>query len=98
VCDESHRSRMLPLVSDRTEAVAVAVAQGLGHLSLDATTDRRASGSLAQEWSVLERAKLYLLGMTGSPSLAPLSRSRSAPQWQRSAARWWLDAGPAIRS
>jgi hypothetical protein len=98
VCDESHRLRMLPLKGDRTEAVAVQVTQGLGHLSFDATTDQQVRGALAKDWSLLERAKLYTLGMTGSPSLPPLSRSPTAPQWQRSAARWWLDLGPGVRS
>ena len=45
-----------------------------------------------------ERGKMYALGMTGSPGLAAIARSTDAPEWQKSAARWWIAQGPAIRA
>jgi hypothetical protein len=41
---------------------------------------------------------MYGLGMSGSPGLLPISRAAGAQDWQRLAARWWLDQGSAIRS
>ena len=36
--------------------------------------------------------------MSGSPCLPVLLKSSTTPEWQRSAARWWLAGGPAIRA
>ncbi len=98
LCNDSHRQRMLPFLHDPDEQVAVPVVQGLGHLSFSPTCDQEVRASLVQEWSARERAKLYALGMTGSPGLAPIAASEGRPRWQRSAARWWLDPGSAVRA
>jgi hypothetical protein len=98
VCDDSHRLRMLSLVDDPVESVAVPVTQGLGHLALSLTSDQQVRAALLPQWSPRERAKLYVLGMTASPALGPLARSATAPGWQRAAARWWLDHGSAVRA
>ena len=93
-----HRMRMLPLLEDPNEDVAVPIAQGFGHLSHATTSDQQLRASLGAEWSLRERAKMYALGMTGSEGLAAIARSTTAPGWQKSAARWWIAHGPAIRS
>ncbi len=96
VIDDSHRMRLLPLLSDPAEAVSISAAQSLGHLSFSETCDQATRASLKPRWSELERAKMYALGMTASPALGPLSGSGPAPSWQRAAARWWRDIGPAV--
>ena len=40
---------------------------------------------------------MYALGMSGSPGLAALATSDTAPEWQRTAAHWWGEHGSAIR-
>lgn len=95
--DDSHRMRMLPFVDDPSDEVASPIAQGVGHLTLNAMSDQALRNSLGKEWSKRERAKMYALGMSGSPGLAAITRSRTAPEWQQAAARWWLEQGPAIR-
>jgi hypothetical protein len=40
---------------------------------------------------------MYALGMTGSAGLRAISRSATAPAWQKAAARWWIEIGPAVR-
>ena len=59
--------------------------------------DQALRNSLGKEWSLRERAKVYALGMTGSDGLPAIVRSTDAPDWQKSAARWWSAQGPAIR-
>ena len=98
LCNDSHRQRMLVFLHDPDEQVAIPMIQGLGHLSFSPTCDQEVRSSLAQEWSARERAKLYALGMTGSPGLALIAASEGRPRWQRSAARWWLDQGSAVRA
>ena len=98
MCNDSHRRRMLAFLQDPDESVAVPVIQGLGHLSFSPTCDQEVRASLAREWSARERAKLYVLGMTGSPGLAPIAGAEGLPRWQRSAARWWLDQGAGVRA
>ncbi len=98
VCDDSHRLRMLPLVADPVEDVAIPVTQGIGHLRLSAPCDQTLRASLALKASERERAKLYALGMTGSASLPGLARSAHLPSWQTSAARWWCEQGPAVHA
>jgi hypothetical protein len=96
VSDDSHRARLVPLLDDPAEAVSITAAQTLGHLSFNETSDQVTRKSLVDRWSERERAKMYALGMTGSPALGQLARSGSAPGWQRDAARWWLEIGPAV--
>jgi hypothetical protein len=36
--------------------------------------------------------------MSGSPVLPMLLKAPHTPEWQRSAARWWLAKGAAIRA
>jgi hypothetical protein len=96
--DDSHRMRMLAFVDDKSDDVAFPIAQGLGHLSYNAVTDQAVRNSLEREWSARERAKMYALGMSGSPGLVPISKAAHAPDWQRMAAGWWLAQGSAIRS
>jgi transcriptional regulator with XRE-family HTH domain len=91
------RMRMLAFVNHPVDEIATPVTQGLGHLAPTALADQALRNSLGREWSLRERAKLYALGMTGSPGLQAILRSRDAAEWQRSAARWWSAQGPAIR-
>lgn len=95
---EPHRMRMLRFAGDPDEDVAVPILQGLGHMTFTDFSDQAIRSSLADTWSVRERAKLYALGMTGSPGLQTILRSATAPEWQRSAARWWIARGSAVRS
>lgn len=97
LCGDAHRQRLMSLVADAEEPVAVPLTEALGHLSFGATSDRQLCRSLEPEWSPRGRATLYALGMTGSSALADLSRSERAPQWQRSAARWWIEHGAVLR-
>ncbi|QNN53945.1 hypothetical protein [Nocardioides mesophilus] len=96
--DGSHRLRILSLMDDPDEAVRSPLIQGIGHMPLSATSDQVLRSSLGQEWSLGERAKMYALGMSGSPALPMIAASESAPPWQRSAARWWHAQGPALRA
>jgi hypothetical protein len=76
----------------------VPLIQALGHLEYSVTSDHTVRSGLRRDWSSRERAKLYVLGMTGSPGLPAIVRSERAPGWQRSAAQWWLHIGPAVRA
>lgn len=95
---DDHRMRMLTLIEHPTEEIAAPITQGLGHLSSTPLADQALRNSLGKEWSLRERAKMYALGMTGSPGLQSIARSNDVPEWQKSAARWWSAQGPAIRS
>jgi hypothetical protein len=70
--------------------------QGIGHQSLNPMSDQAIRNSLGREWSPRERAKMYALGMSGSPGLVAISKSSMAAPWQQSAVRWWLEQGPAV--
>ena len=95
---DTHRMRMLRFLDDPVSEVAVAIAQGIGHLTFTEFSDQALRSSLGSQWSLRERARMYALGMTGSPGLEVIARSSTAPDWQKSAARWWSAQGPAIRS
>ena len=69
--------------------------QGIGHLSLDPMSDQAVRNTLGKEWSPRERAKMYALGMSGSPGLLAISKSKDAAPWQQAAARWWMEQGRA---
>ena len=60
-------------------------------------SDLAVRNSLGPVWSHRERAKMYALGMTGSPGLQAIAKSTDAADWQKAAARWWIDQGSAIR-
>jgi hypothetical protein len=94
---ERDRRAMTALVTAGERDVAVPAAHALGHMPLDPVTDQVLRASLTRELDPLNRARMYALGMTGSEGLRTISRSTSAPPWQRAAARWWLAAGPAVR-
>jgi hypothetical protein len=96
--NDSHRMRMLKFLNDADLKVAVPIAQAFGHLTFTEFSDQAIRSSLKEQFSVAERAKFYALGMTGSPGLEVIRRSHPAPEWQKSAARWWIAQGPAIRS
>ena len=98
LCNDSHRARMLALVDDPVVAVAVPITEGLGHLSFDPTSDDVLRSALGSVWSPREQARLFALGMSGSPGLRDVVRSAETPQWQRSAARWWIDHGSSVRA
>jgi hypothetical protein len=93
-----HRMRMLRFLEDPDDAVAARIAETFGHLSYSDLSDQAIRSSLDGDWSSVGRAKLYALGMTGSPGLQTLLKSAQAPQWQQAAARWWIQQGSAIRS
>ncbi len=95
--NDAHRMRMLTLIEHPLEEIAAPIAQGLGHLTPTALADQALRNSLGKGWSLRERAKVYALGMTGSPGLQAISKSSDAPEWQRAAARWWTTHGEAIR-
>ena len=66
-------------------------------MPLSAMSDQVLRSSLGAELTDLARAKMYALGMSGSPALAALAAAERAPEWQRVAARWWREHGAAIR-
>ncbi|HET7532264.1 MAG TPA: hypothetical protein VFJ83_03880 [Nocardioidaceae bacterium] len=94
---DTHRLRMLGLVDDSSDHVGTVIAQGIGHMTFTAFSDQVIRASLKDEWSPRERAKMYALGMSGSPGLETILRSGQAPEWQKTAARWWVSQGPAVR-
>ncbi|MGH3509913.1 MAG: hypothetical protein ACRDPI_06745 [Nocardioidaceae bacterium] len=96
--DPGHRMRMLPLLADPNEEVAVAIAQAIGHLPFAATSDQVLRASLGSERTTRHTARVYALGMTGSPGLVALVGSSTTPGWLRGAAQWWMDLGPGIFS
>lgn len=98
LCNDAHRMRMLRFLNDPNDDVAVPITQALGHLTFTEFSDQAVRSSLGQTWSPRERAKMYALGMSGSPGLDVIAKSANAPEWQKVAARWWLAAGAAVRS
>lgn len=94
---EGHRLRALRFLDDPDAEVGTSLAQAIGHLTFTALSDQVVRASLREEWSPRERAKMYALGMSGSPALATIARSARAPGWQRTAAAWWIDHGAAVR-
>ncbi len=96
--NDAHRMRMLPYVDDPSDDVAAPAIHGIGHLSLNAMSDQAIRNTLGREWSLRERAKMYALGMSGSPGLLAITRSANAAPWQQAAARWWIEQGPAVTS
>ena len=94
---EAHRLRMLRFVDDPSDHVGTVIAQGIGHMTFTAFSDQILRAALKEEWSQRERAKMYALGMSGSPGLETILRSSQSPEWQRTAARWWITQGPAVR-
>jgi transcriptional regulator with XRE-family HTH domain len=96
--NDSHRLRLLTFIDDKSDDVANVVLQSIGHLSFSPTSDQAVRNSLGRTWSPRERAKMYALGMSGSSGLLKLSKFGDSPRWQKAAARWWLEQGPAIAS
>lgn len=96
--DDEHRLRMLRYVDDEQVAVAVPITQGIGHLSSYELSGKVLRTLLGANFSVRERAKLYTLGMTGSPDLESIRRSPRSPSWQKTAARWWQAQGSTVTS
>ena len=96
--DETHRLRLISFLDDPHENVRTPLIQGIGHLPLSAVSDQVVRASLGEHWSLGERAKMYALGMSGSPGLAAIARSSNAPQWQRSAAGWWQRQGSSLQT
>ncbi len=94
---DAHRLRMLRFVDDPSDHVGTVVAQGVGHMTFTAFSDQVIRASLQEEWSQRERAKMYALGMSGSPGLEAILRSGQSPEWQKIAARWWISQGSAVR-
>lgn len=95
--DETHRLRMIGLLDDEAESVAAPIAQAIGHMPFSAMSDQVLRGSLSRELTESSRARMYALGMSGSPGLSAIAHSEQAPEWQRVAAAWWLEQGTAIR-
>lgn len=95
--NDVHRMRMLRFLEDANDGVGTVIAQGIGHMTFSEFSDQVIRASLAEDWSLRQRAKMYALGMTGSPALEVIVRSRNSPEWQQEAARWWLAQGSAIR-
>ena len=97
LADDEHRLRLLHWLQDPDAEVAAPVAQTMGHLSHAPISDQALRAALGPQWSVVERARMYALGMSGSAGLRAISRSATAPAWQKAAARWWIEIGPAVR-
>ena len=97
LASDTHRLRTLRFVEDRSDHVGTTLTQAVGHMTFTDFSDQVIRASLKEEWSTRERAKMYALGMSGSPVLGTISRSAQAPEWQRTAARWWLRQGSAVR-
>ena len=95
--DETHRLRMIGLLDDEAGDVAAPIAQAIGHMPFSAMSDQVLRGQLARELTEASRARMYALGMSGSPGLSAIAGSEQAPEWQRVAAAWWLEQGSAIR-
>lgn len=95
---ESHRLRMLAFVEDPSDDVSAPIVQGVGHMTFTAFSDQVIRSSLKEEWTPRERAKMYALGMSGSPGLESIAKARTSPAWQREAATWWLQQGAAVRA
>jgi hypothetical protein len=95
--DETHRLRMIGLLDDPAEDVVTPLVQGIGHMEPSPMSDQVLRSTLGTDLTALSRAKLYALGMSGSPGLAAIAASEQAPEWQRVAARWWVEHGPAVR-
>jgi transcriptional regulator with XRE-family HTH domain len=95
---EEHRLRMITFLHDPSDDVAVPIAQGLGHMGPSPLSDQALRNSLGKEPSPQQRAKMYALGMTASEGLEIILKASDAPDWQRSAARWWIAQGGAIRA
>ena len=95
--DETHRLRMIGLLDDPSDDVVTPLVQGIGHMELSAMSDQVLRSTLGSELTTTSRAKLYALGMSGSPGLPTIASSENAPGWQRVAARWWHERGPAVR-
>ena len=93
--NDQHRMRMLKFLDDPDSEVAVAIGQAFGHLTFTELSDQAIRSSLADLFSAGERAKLYALGMTGSPGLEAIMKSNTSTDWQKSAARWWAMQGRA---
>jgi hypothetical protein len=74
------------------------VIQGLGHGSYSTTSDQAIRNGLGKIWPRREQAKMYALGMSGSPGLLAIPRAKIPPAWQKVDARWWIEQGPAITS
>jgi hypothetical protein len=92
-----HRLRLVDLLDDPADEVAIQAAHAIGHLRLNVVSDQALRNSLARDWSPRQQARMYALGMSGSPVLGLLAASSNAPDWQRAAASWWLRSGSAIR-
>jgi hypothetical protein len=97
LAEDEHRLRLLHWISDPDPDVTAPVAQTLGHLTYALVSDQALRQALGTEWSVVERARMYALGMSGSAGLRAINRSATAPAWQKAAARWWIAIGPAVR-
>ncbi len=95
--DETHRLRMIGLLEDASEDVVAPIAQGIGHMPYSAMSDQVLRSALGRDLTTASRAKMYALGMSGSPGLATIATSSVAPEWQRVAAAWWHEHGAAIR-
>jgi hypothetical protein len=91
------RLRMLRFVDDPNDHVGTVIVQAVGHMSFTAFSDQVIRASLGEEWSPRERAKMYALGMSGSPGLSAILRSTQSPEWQKTAAAWWISQGSAVR-
>jgi len=96
--EDSHRLRMLRFLDDGSSDVGTPISQALGHLAYAPLSDQAVRSCLRRDRTPREVAKLYALGMTGSPGLQAILKSADAPAWQKAGADWWITQGAAIRS
>jgi hypothetical protein len=97
VAEDEHRLPLLHWLQDSDPDVAAPIAQTIGHLTYAPVSDQALRLALGTDWSPVERARMYALGMSGSAGLRAINRSTSAPAWQKAAARWWIAIGSAVR-
>ncbi|QIX25512.1 hypothetical protein ncot_02090 [Nocardioides sp. JQ2195] len=99
VVSEGSTLQLIPLLHDPDPAVAERATMAYGHTTYSGTADQiLRRGGIPPEQQPISRARVYALGMTGSPGIAVLAESTTAPRWQRQNARWWHEHGPAIHA
>lgn len=92
----THQLLMLAFIDEKSDDVGTLLAQGLGHESDSPTLH---SGTLSARHGRRGRgAKMYALGISGSPGLLAISKARDAPGLTEGQDALLDGGGPAITS
>lgn len=98
LCTTQQRPLLEELAGPGTSRVVRLTAlSGLAHLPAGRGTCPDLSSLLAEGDDALAQAGLYRAGMSGHADLALVADDPELPGRWRRTARWWLEAGPAIR-